>query len=142
VHSFEITRNEETESWDYELVLMQSQEGRRFLNGSIEIFLSLFEGENLKEISLPGVSESVTNNFKFKYFQSIQGNFSLPAEVTIDEVIVQLSVAGNRNHKAQNVEERYDWRVLTTQNSGDLSEFDIGSINEFDGVENSRAPAE
>jgi hypothetical protein len=142
VFSFEITKNEKTESWDYGLVLMQSQEGRRFLNGSIEIILSLFEGEDLKQISLSELSGSMTNSFKFKYFQSVQGNFVLPAELAIDEVIVQLSVAGNRNYKAQNVEERFDWRVLTAEDSGDLSEFDIGSINEFDSVENSTSPTE
>ena len=33
VHSFELTKNEENENWDYELVLMQSQKGHRFLTG-------------------------------------------------------------------------------------------------------------
>jgi len=124
VHSFQMTQHGQSENWDYELVLMQSQKGRRLLKGNLDVSLSIFEGEKLKNIKLSDLSDSVESNFKFKYFQTIQGSFSLPAEITVDEVIVQLSVVGNRWYKAQNVEERYDWRVLTTEDIGDLSEFD------------------
>lgn len=124
VHSFDISQNGDSANWNYELVLMQSQKGRRFLKGDINVSLSIFEGEKLKQIKLSELSEQVENSFRFKYFQTIQGTFSLPSEITVDEVIVQLSVAGNRWYKAQNVEERYDWRVLTTEDIGDLSEFD------------------
>ncbi len=124
VHSFEITNNSQTGFWDYELVLMQSQKGRRFLKGRFELYLSIFEGEELKKIALSELTDELTNSFKFKYFQTIQGSFSLPEKMTVDEVILQLTVAGNRWYKTQNLEERYDWRVLTTKDIGDLSEFD------------------
>lgn len=134
VHSFEITKNEQLEKWDYELVLMQSQKGRRFLNGTVDIVLSVFEGEELKKVSISKISEDVEKSFKFKYFQTVQGTFSLPADTTVDDVTVQLNVAGNRWYKAQNVEELYDWRVLTTHDVGDFSEFD-SSENSTDSVE-------
>lgn len=124
VHSFEITRNESEQQWEYELVLMQSQKGRRFLNGKFSINFSAFEGEELKLIALTELNEDQKGSFKFKYFQTIKGAFSLPEEITVDEVILQLSVPGNRWHKAQSVEQRYDWRVLTTENISDLDEFD------------------
>lgn len=130
VHSFEISQNALTENWDYELVLMQSQKGRRFLNGKYDIFLSVFEGQDIKQVALSEYTEQADNAFKFKYFQTIQGSFSLPAEMTVDEVVVKLNVAGNRWYKAQNIEARYDWRVLTTKDVGDSSEFD-SSENEI-----------
>lgn len=128
VHSFEITRNENEQRWDYELVLMQSQKGRRFLKGKFSINLSVFEGENLKQIALTELNEAQKNDFKFKYFQTIQGAFSLPEEITVDEVILQLNVPGNRWHKTQNIEQRYDWRVITSENISELDDFD-GYIN-------------
>jgi hypothetical protein len=124
VHSFEITENAQTGGWDYELVLMQSKNGRRFLTGNIDISLSVFEGENLKRLSLSTLSETLEQSFKFKYFQTVQGNFVLPEGMAVDEVIVNLNVAGNRWYKAQSVEQLYDWRVLTTHDVGDTSEFD------------------
>jgi len=128
VYSFEITMNSETKQWDYQLVLMQSQKERRLLSGTFNITLSVFEGDELKQMSLPE-SEKTPNNavnsFKFKYFQTIQGSFSLPESITVDEVLLQLNVAGNRWFKAQNHEQRFDWRVLTSKDASNLSEFDI-----------------
>jgi len=124
VYSFELSENLIAEGWDYQLVLMQSQKNRRFLNGKFDITLSIFEGEELKQIPLSDLVDEIADSFKFKYFQTIQGTFSLPKGTTVDEVVVKLSVASNRWYKAQNVEQRYDWRVLTTKDIGDLSEFD------------------
>ena len=70
------------------------------------------------------------NSFKFKYFQTIQGSFDLPDDVMVDEVIINLSVAGNRWYKAQVVEQRYDWRVLSTHDIGNFSEFDSSEPSE------------
>lgn len=124
VYSFDITKNNQTNVWDYELVLMQSQKGRHVLKGKFKLYLSIFEGEVLKKIALSELTDKPINNFKFKYFQTIKGSFSLPEKMTVDEVILQLNVAGNRWYKAQNIEERYDWQVLTTKDNVDLGEFD------------------
>ncbi|PKG38574.1 DUF6776 family protein [Psychromonas sp. Urea-02u-13] len=123
-HSFEMTENAKTGGWDYELVLMQSKKGRRFLSGNIDISLSIFEGENLKKVSLSALTETLEKSFKFKYFQTVQGSFVLPEGMMVDEVIVNLNVVGNRWYKAQRVEQLYDWRVLTTHDVGDASEYD------------------
>lgn len=124
VYSFELSKNQLQTEWQYQLVLMQSQKDRRFLSGKFDIFFSVFEGDTLKQLALSDLSMQVSERFKFKYFQTIQGSFSLPDGISVDEVIVKLTVAGNRWHKAQSVEERYDWRVLSAQDSADLSEFD------------------
>lgn len=124
VYSFEVAKNEQTHQWDYQLVLTQSQKNRRFLKGKFTITLSVFEDEKLKLIPLSALTDDLSSSFKFKYFQTIDGSFSLPANTTVDEVIIKLNVAGNRWHKAQSIEERSDWRVLTTTDSGELSEFD------------------
>lgn len=126
VYSFEVTKNELTEMWNYQLVLMQSQKQRRLLKGQFDITLAVFENEQLRQIALSELSQDKSNSFKFKYFQTIQGDFSLPEGVSVDEVIINLSVPGNRWYKAQKLEARYDWRVLTATDSSQLSEFDSG----------------
>ena len=124
VYSFEITKNQLTKQWDYQLVLMQSQKERRLLKGKFNITLSVFEGDKLQQVKLSTLVKDIGNSFKFKYFQTIQGSYSLPETFTVDEVIINLSVPGNRWYKAQKREARYDWRVLTAEDSGNLSEFD------------------
>tara|TARA_R110001583_G_scaffold10698_5_gene49105 strand:+ start:22797 stop:23531 length:735 start_codon:yes stop_codon:yes gene_type:complete len=124
IQSFIITPDIQTKGWNYELVLMQSQKGRRLLNGTVDISFSMFEEETIKEVVLAQFSEEVTNTFKFKYFQAIEGSFIVPDNVVIDEVIINLNVDGNRSYKAQNIEEHYDWRVLTDQGVDDLGELE------------------
>jgi len=124
VYSFEVTKNNLTELWDYQLVLMQSKEGRRLLKGKVTITLSVFEDNNLKQIKLSELEKNNTDSFKFKYFQTLQGAFALPENVTVDEVIINVTVPGNRWYRSQKLEERHEWRVLTTKDSSNLSEFD------------------
>lgn len=124
IYSFTVAKNLDGVRWDYELVLMQAQKGRRFLNGSFNLNFSVFVGETLKTISLNSVSSEVQSKFKFKYFQTIKGSFTLALETTVDEVIISLKVKGNRWYKAQQLLQRYDWRILTEKNAENLTEFD------------------
>ncbi len=128
IYSFTVVKNVETDQWNYELVLMQAQKGRRFLTGQFELTFSVFENEHLKNISLSELSETVTSTFKFKYFQTINGVFRLAPEMTVDEVILQVNVTGNRWYKAQQVEQRYDWQALIEKDEGNSTEFDLGSL--------------
>jgi|GEM_PF-2092521 len=112
IYSFTVVQNEQSGEWDYELVLMQTQKDRRFLTGKFAIHFSAFDNGHLQEVALTSLNESAETEFKFKYFQTIKGAFSLPPEMTIEEVILQLNVAGNRWYKAQQVEQRYDWKTL------------------------------
>lgn len=128
IYSFTIVKNIDNKQWDYELVLMQAQKGRRFLNGFFNLNFSVFEGEKLKTISLKSVSSEVESKFKFKYFQTIKGSFNLAPETTVDEVIINLKVKGNRWYKAQQLQQRYDWRILIEKDAENLSEFDSAII--------------
>lgn len=129
VYSFEVTKNQQTELWDYRLVLMQSQQDRRLLKGKYEISLSVFDGDKLQLVELSTLTEKIGSNFKFKYFKTVKGSFSLPKTFTVDEVIIKLSVPSNRWYKAQHHESRYDWRVLTAEDSSNLSEFDGNDVS-------------
>lgn len=124
VYSFEVTKNNLTEQWDYQLVLMQSKQGRRLLKGKVNITLSVFEEGKLTQIKLSELEKNSVESFRFKYFQTLQGSFSLPEKITVDEVIINVAVPGNRWYKSQKLEERFEWRVLTTTDSSNLSEFD------------------
>lgn len=130
IYSFTVVKNLDNVQWDYELVLMQAQKGRRFLNGSFNLDFSVFAGETLTTLSLDSISSDVPSKFKFKYFQTIKGSFTIEPEITVDEVVVNLEVKGNRWYKAQQLQQRYDWRILTEKDAENLSEFDEATINQ------------
>lgn len=112
IYSFSVQQKGEKNQWEYELVLMQSQKGRRLLTGKWALNFSVVNGEQRHNISIKELSESVIPTFKFKYFQTIKGSFTLPAEMLVDDVILALDIAGNRWYKAQQIEKRYAWKAL------------------------------
>ena len=124
IYSFSVHKNSETGQWRYELVLMQAQKGRRLLKGKFALNFSVFENGSLKNIPITEFSESFVPAFKFKYFQTITGAFTLPPEMQVDEVILALNVPGNRWHKRQRVEQRYNWQTLIKKGDEDLMGFD------------------
>lgn len=123
IYSFSVHKNNEKGEWRYELVLMQAQKGRRLLKGTLALNFSVFENEHLKNIPITEFSDTFTSTFKFKYFQTIQGVFTLPPEVRNDEVILNLNVPGNRWHKGQRVEQRYNWQTLIKKEDENLMGF-------------------
>ena len=124
IYSFSVRKDSETGQWRYELVLMQAQKGRRLLKGKFALNFSVHENGHLKHIPITEFSETFSSAFKFKYFQTIKGVFTLPPEVQIDEVILALNVPGNRWHKGQRVEQRYNWQTLIKKDDEDLMGFD------------------
>lgn len=123
IYSFSVHKNSEKEEWRYELVLMQAQKGRRLLKGTVALNFSVFENDHLKMIPITELSDTFTSTFKFKYFQTIQGVFRLPPEVRNDEIILKINVPGNRWHKGQRVEQRYNWQTLIKKENENLMGF-------------------
>ncbi|MFT6986304.1 MAG: hypothetical protein ACJAT7_002137 [Psychromonas sp.] len=139
IYSFTVLENKQTGEWNYELVLMQSQKYRRFLSGKFSISFSGLDNGHLQNRALSSLSETSASTFKFKYFQTIKGDFILPPEMTIDEVILQLNVPGNRWYKAQQVTQRYDWKTLIEEEE-DISEFEGTDLTSFESEEQQLAP--
>lgn len=116
VYSFSIDKSVDGDGWYYELVLMQSQKGRPLLSGKFSLNFTYHEGEEVKSIALTKLDKDAASTFKFKYFQTIDGEFNLPAELTIEEVILKLNVSASRN----DLELRYNWNSLLESESGVL----------------------
>lgn len=116
VYSFSIDKSIEDDLWHYELVLMQSQKRRPLISGKFTLGFTYHEGEQLKNIMLTDLDKKASSAFKFKYFQTIDGEFKLPANLAIEEVVLELKVRASK----QDLELRYSWNSLTTTGSGDL----------------------
>jgi hypothetical protein len=116
VYSFSIDKSAEDDSWHYELVLMQSQKIRSLISGKFTLSFTYQEEEELKNITLTDLDKDASSAFKFKYFQTIDGEFTLPAKLAIEEVVLELKVRASN----QDLELRYSWNSLTTTGSGDL----------------------
>ena len=116
VYSFSIDKSVDSDEWHYELVLMQSQKGRPLLSGKFSLSFTYQKGEELESIALTELDKDAASAFKFKYFQTIDGEFKLPDGLMIEEVILKLNVAASRD----DLELRYNWHSLLETESVDL----------------------
>jgi len=111
VYSFSVNKGEEEGTWLYELVLMQAQQGRRELSGKVEItFADTDDAEvSTKEIKLSEIDPNVESAFKFQYFQTLKGSFTLPKDSKVGQVFVVAEANRTNWSRAQRIEKIYDW---------------------------------
>ncbi|MCW8994739.1 MAG: hypothetical protein OQK77_02875 [Psychromonas sp.] len=131
IYSFSVYKSSETALWNYKLVLMQAQKGRRFLKGQFELDFSVLKNQHRKNVSIRKFSEAFNPAFQFKYFQTIEGAFTLPPEIQLEEVVVKLNVPGNRWYKRQQLEQRYKWEALINKEDNNLSELTVDKLPEL-----------
>jgi len=124
VYSFSVTKAEKKGTWLYELVLMQAQQGRHELSGKIDImFADTDEAEIItKDIKLSELDPSFVSNFKFEYFQTLKGSFTLPKEIQVKQIFVIADAEKTRWSRSQRVEKVYDWEGFIENNGRVLEE--------------------
>ena len=67
--------------WRYNLVLSQIGDNNRFVSGHVKVHLVGYVGEERQRLPLHRISGARENNeieFRFRYFQSVDGNMRIP----------------------------------------------------------------
>lgn len=80
IQSFDLTNNKTERSYRYKLVLTQVMKNNRVTSGKIDMQVEgLLNGEHkLMSLSKLGASNKQNLSFKFKYFQNLEDDVSLP----------------------------------------------------------------
>ena len=127
VYSFSVSKGLEEGSWLYELVLMQAQQGRRELSGKVEItFADTDDTEvSTKDIKLSEIDPNVESAFKFQYFQTLKGSFTLPKDSKVGQVFVVAEANRTNWSRAQRIEKIYDWEGFIKNGGAALEELAI-----------------
>ena len=127
IYSFSVSKDPNSEYWTYELILMQSQKGRRTLKGNIDIVFAQADDikEAIKPLKLSEMDKTFQANFKFKYFQTLKGQFILPEDAKIDQVFVTAEADGNRWNRSQRVEKIFDWKDFIESGTSHIKELEL-----------------
>jgi hypothetical protein len=111
IDSFSISAGSSATSYRFNLVLIQQDKQRNFAKGTVDLKLHGFSGEkrdSLDLLQLAGFSKS-DKAFSFKYFQIIEGEFSLPEGFKPEKIDVALKVAAARSAKSAKVDKNFFW---------------------------------
>jgi len=107
-----LTLNYDRESGNYlyQLVLTQWTKDAKVAQGVIQIYLQGQINGNTKRLGLKSVTENSTHalEYKFNFFQRLEGELKLPAGFIPDIIIVNLLPKGEQKF----YENRFEWKEL------------------------------
>jgi len=111
IQEFSMTRNGETQSYRYKLVLSQFVKNQRLIKGLVRMTIYGMQGEGQKALVLKDVSQPGRNSigFRFKFFQELEGNIVLPEDFEPLRVEVQ---AAPETKRLKNIKKMFSWPEL------------------------------
>lgn len=113
IDNFTLTPGAVPGNYRFNLVLIQQDKQRQFAKGTLELRLIGKVQDKKTEydvLSLAGFKKS-DKAFSFKYFQILEGEFTLPANLAPEKVDIQLKVAGARGSA---IEKSFFWPTNLT----------------------------
>ena len=96
--------------FSYSLLLTQLVDKHEYVQGGVRISIGGIEGQKEKIIKLSDLDSTKKESirFRFKYFQSIEGELSLPKDFQPREIII---LAESTGRNKQRLEKKFDWQV-------------------------------
>jgi len=96
-------------SWRYSLLLTQVVDKHEYVQGDVQINLLGMRGGIEASLPLGEVSEGAGDlKFRFRYFQNIDGEVTIPAGFEPREVMVVAQASGR---DAQRIEKNFEWQT-------------------------------
>lgn len=94
----------------YSLLLTQLVDKHEYVQGGVRISIGGIEGKKEKIIKLSDLDSTKKESirFRFKYFQNIEGELSLPKDFQPREIII---LAESTGRNKQRLEKKIDWQV-------------------------------
>jgi len=110
LQNFFLSRNGETRSYRYKVVLTQVLKNSRVVSGKVKLqFDGLLDGES-KILALKNVTAKKTRdlNYRFKYFQNVEGVVEFPERFSLLRVKVQILPRGRERDM---IEKTIEWTL-------------------------------
>lgn len=121
IQTFNITKNDEERSYRYKLVLTQVLKNDRHVSGKIDVVIEgIMEDDGRQEqIRLRDVTVSKNRDleYRFKYFQSFEGDMKLPTGFVPIRVIVTVKPS---YRSQEQIEKVFDWEIGSLREMGNI----------------------
>ncbi|MEY8213919.1 MAG: hypothetical protein RPR97_05470 [Colwellia sp.] len=113
VENVKIQASKVPNKYHFQVTLVQQQLKRRYSKGYIDLVFEGREGEKPVQFKLAEVAELNKKDlkFSFQYFQIINGEFTLPANFTPENVLVSAILTKSRWQKYAKKEKSVSWQV-------------------------------
>ncbi len=113
IESMKIFPTKSASHYRFQVALVQQQLKRHPTKGDIELIIAGSLANKPSQLKLQDISELNQKElrFKFKYFQMMSGEFSLPKEFVAEELKLSVSLAQSSGQKYVKLSKSYPWRL-------------------------------
>lgn len=103
IHSFKVTQGTRPGEYLYRLLLIQSGRHDKNVQGSLQLTLVGTQGDKPATHAVLGSASQGGGKVNFKYYQPIEGSFTLPAQMTAQSLQAKFFQAGSAEPKLTQV---------------------------------------
>ena len=117
LHGFHVSFNKRTNSYQYKALVTQAGGKNQLLKGKLAISLIVESSDATAKQSiqtfalsdLPGFDGELPAKLRFRFFQTIEGSFKLPNNLTPVSMVIALESTGKA---AQKINKTFNWQDL------------------------------
>jgi len=100
LHSFKVTRGERPGEYQYRLLLIQSGKHDKNVQGSVQLaVIGTQDDKPLTQVVMGGNNSQRGGKVNFKYYQPLEGNFTVPEHMTAQELQAKFFQVGSTEPK-------------------------------------------
>jgi len=129
LQKFNFEENGHSRTYRYKVVLSQVLKNDRVARGKVQLVFEGLLNEQPKTLRLRDVTEKRINelNYKFKYFQNIEGNVEIPEGFVASRIILRIFPRGRQKDM---IEKTFDWpKQENHTHVGEQEETEANSAN-------------
>lgn len=102
IEKLTVEPDSDSDDYRYQLVLVQVGDNSRYLSGDVAVrLLGSRDGEPVTIGSKQLLDENSETDFRFRFFQELNGRFTVPAGVQVDVIEVDAESRGGRRFETQ-----------------------------------------
>lgn len=94
LHSFKLTKGSAANQYNYNILLMQSGKHDKLIQGQLNLVLSGMRGGQAVILPIGETPEAAGIKINFKYYQRVEGSFTVPDDVTGQALEARFVAAG------------------------------------------------
>jgi hypothetical protein len=113
VDRLSLQQDRQGDGYNFKLVLTQVGNNKSYVSGVVAVNVIGTRNDEKEVIALRDLSDDIDDlgvNFRFRYFQDIEGLLTVPSDFTPEEVQI---VAKSQGQKSAQAERTFDWKDLT-----------------------------
>ncbi|GAA6172454.1 hypothetical protein NBRC116592_21240 [Colwellia sp. KU-HH00111] len=113
IDNIKITPSQSPNHYNFQIVLVQQKLKKRYVKGFVDLVITGSLADQPSQLSLADISSTTKKSlsFSFKYFQVIEGSFTLPSNFIAEKVQFSAILTKNKWQKYQKLNKTIPWSI-------------------------------